>query len=158
MNNEVVKISEEATIKNLTQFFSSSQQAFEVTPQEIFSAVGREQNDYAKNMAWLSNKLSAMRHYDLFERVYSNDNKPKLGRAKLLKIVLTEKGQKALNKNQREQTNITPVNAPANNDNDVNLETLETINHLISLVKRKMPNWKLELVDDHLVLRSKARD
>lgn len=158
MNKKVVKISEEATVKNLVQFFSGSRESNEVTPREIFIAVGRAEKDPAKNMAWLSNKLSTMRHYSLFERVYDEGNKSKFGGAKLLKIVLTEKGRVALNRTQQETPHGLPANPLARGEDEVSLETLEVINQLISRVRQKMPNWEFELIDGRVVLRSKARN
>lgn len=142
-----VQISEEAAVNNLRLFFANTPNGNEVSPQDIFVAMNRDDKEPEQNMSWLSNKLSSMRHYDLFERVY---DKTKFGGSKLLKVVLTEKGSEALRRNELKEQ------ADHEDLEEVGFETLETINHLISLVRKKMPNWELDLIDDQLVFRSKG--
>lgn len=84
-------ISYDSAVATLKDFFSISPDTDIVSLQQIYIATGRDLSKPALNKAWLSNKLTHLKHYQLVSPVYSQ------GRRRVLdKIQLTADGKKAL--------------------------------------------------------------
>jgi hypothetical protein len=83
-----VKLTEKGAIDNLNQLFGDSEHTF-ISIEGIFATAGRQGS--LKDRAWLYNKLSDMRPYDLFSKTYEVS----FGRKRLAGIRLTAKGRRA---------------------------------------------------------------
>jgi hypothetical protein len=149
------KISREATIKNLAGFFANTKELGIATPEEIFISAGRQGKPKDQNSGWLSNKLYSMSDHGLFVREYERSES---GSDRLARIILTEEGKRALAGQIIIAPQIRAQAVPTQSKEvveEVGLETLETINHLIRLVHLKLPNWEFQLENDRLTFQPK---
>lgn len=101
-----------------------------MTPAEIYEVEGLDPSS-PKSKRWLSNKLSAMRHYGLFERHYDETNSIA---KRLISISLTAKGRQVVQADGAVAQTHPPVNDAV---------TPDTVLRDVRILRRKMPLWNV---------------
>lgn len=121
-------VSYEAASETLKLFFKDNPEADEVTLDDIYTAAARDLSKPEQNKAWLGNKLTHLKHYNLVSSVYGGPRKM------LKKVSLTREGVKALG---RESASTAPEARTH--------VSLETIANDIKLFEEQNPSIILDL-------------
>jgi len=119
----------------LKRFFAQSPESDEVTLQDIWRATGRTHYDEPANLAWLYNKMSLLRYYNLIDTKYKMD-----GRKKIDRLALTLEGKRILGRVTGGDKSQAPVGRPSSR-----VVTLQAIAEDIDEFMRQNPSIRLDL-------------
>jgi hypothetical protein len=134
-------LTREAAVGNLKKMFTYAPDSDVVLVDDVFKAFGRSLADEVRNKMWLSNKLYAMRDYDLLERGYAKRNR----KSKLIKLTLTNEGRKALKRSERTQQAHAQTSLPVSSSNSVisGEVTPETVYQAVKVLRKMLPSFEV---------------
>lgn len=121
-----------SSVENVKQFFLNTSEDV-ISLEEAYVAWGRDITKEAENKAWLSNKLTALKHYKLVRPVYDLKNKKRV----LEKIQLTTEGKRALGKIEEDGY------TENENSNGHRAITLEDVMKVIPALRQRHPEFEI---------------
>lgn len=127
------RVTKNTAAQTIQSWFSSNPEVDELSVSKIYALEGRDPNRKS-DKRWLTNKLSAMRDHDLFEKHYE---KNRSGTKVLAKITLTANGREIVSSLEHDMT------APHKQVVTGSEITPDTVLRDIRILRRKMPLWNV---------------
>ena len=111
--------SRSSAVKTIKRFFANTSDD-SISIQDAFSSWGRDLERVKDNKAWLSNKLTHLKFYELVTPIYSYGEGPR----KLEKLELALEGKRELGRIGRNLESSNGVSASANGRSVISLEEI----------------------------------